>query len=209
MTKLKNRIPAIPTKYKGVRFRSRLEARWAAFFDLVGWGWAYEPLDLRGYIPDFILLFEDHLLVEVKPFMTLEELRSPDLLGKIENSGWDGDAICLGARVFPGKSECWGGTTFEEIDEIGRWGAAGIGIVSQREHEAEEGDEWRWSIGEFSMHIQEDGDCGRWTIAQVLLGWHCYLCGGGWRNPLGFPDYMVHAWTEAGNEVQWKGASDV
>ena len=30
-------IKAIPTTYAGVRFRSRLEARWAAFFDLCGW----------------------------------------------------------------------------------------------------------------------------------------------------------------------------
>jgi len=28
-------IPAIPTRYNGVNFRSRLEAKWAAFFDLL------------------------------------------------------------------------------------------------------------------------------------------------------------------------------
>ena len=34
----------IPTLYGGVRFRSRLEARWAAFFfDVAGWSWEYEP----------------------------------------------------------------------------------------------------------------------------------------------------------------------
>lgn len=46
-------IAAIPTVYNGVQFRSRLEARWAAFFDLCGWRWDYEPLDLNGWIPDF------------------------------------------------------------------------------------------------------------------------------------------------------------
>jgi len=30
-------IAAIPTLYKDVQFRSRLEAKWAAFFDLLGW----------------------------------------------------------------------------------------------------------------------------------------------------------------------------
>ena len=32
-----------PTLYNGRRYRSRLEARWAAFFDLVRWPFEYEP----------------------------------------------------------------------------------------------------------------------------------------------------------------------
>lgn len=44
---------AIPTYYQGIRFRSRLEATWAAFFDQAGWEWKYEPIDLDGWIPDF------------------------------------------------------------------------------------------------------------------------------------------------------------
>ena len=64
---------AIPTRYAGVNFRSRLEARWAAMFDLLNWRWDYEPLDLAGYIPDFVLQFSEPLLVEVKPAMTLGE----------------------------------------------------------------------------------------------------------------------------------------
>lgn len=35
-------IKAIPTTYAGVNFRSRLEARWAAFFDLCGWKYTLE-----------------------------------------------------------------------------------------------------------------------------------------------------------------------
>ncbi len=37
------RVRAIETKYKGCRFRSRLEARWAVFFDALGIKWWYEP----------------------------------------------------------------------------------------------------------------------------------------------------------------------
>lgn len=48
-------IAAHPTKYNGVEFRSRLEARWAAFFDLIEWEWLYEPVDLLGWVPDFQL----------------------------------------------------------------------------------------------------------------------------------------------------------
>lgn len=33
----------IETKYRGYRFRSRLEARWAVFFDTLGLKWWYEP----------------------------------------------------------------------------------------------------------------------------------------------------------------------
>jgi hypothetical protein len=48
-------VKAIPTVYRSTRFRSRLEARWAAFFDLAGWYWVYEPFDCGGWIPDFIV----------------------------------------------------------------------------------------------------------------------------------------------------------
>jgi hypothetical protein len=36
----------IPTMYKGIQFRSRLEARWAVFFDTLGIEWEYET---QGY----------------------------------------------------------------------------------------------------------------------------------------------------------------
>lgn len=54
------RIAAIETQYKGYRFRSRLEARWAVFFDALGIRWEYElegfdlP-DAGRYLPDFYL----------------------------------------------------------------------------------------------------------------------------------------------------------
>ena len=61
------RVAAIPTKYAGVHLRSRLAPRWAAFFDLAGWRWQYELLDLNGWIPDFQLCGKVPALVEVKP----------------------------------------------------------------------------------------------------------------------------------------------
>ena len=52
-------IKAIETKYKGYRFRSRLEARWAVFFEALGIEWAYEyegfDLPVGPYLPDFLL----------------------------------------------------------------------------------------------------------------------------------------------------------
>lgn len=57
--------------YRGIRFRSRLEARWAAFFDSMGWTWAYEPIDLDSWIPDFEV---NGRLAEVKPARSIEDL---------------------------------------------------------------------------------------------------------------------------------------
>lgn len=55
----------IPTTYAGTRFRSRLEGRWAAFFDLIGWRWIYEPFDTANWIPDFLVQGDAPFLVEV------------------------------------------------------------------------------------------------------------------------------------------------
>lgn len=60
-------IKAHPTLYAGVTFRSRLEATWAAFFDLSGIRWDYEPIDLEGWVPDFVLWVASPVYVEVKP----------------------------------------------------------------------------------------------------------------------------------------------
>jgi len=77
-------IAAHPTRYDGVLFHSRLEARWAAFFDLSGWMWQYEPIDLKSWTPDFYVKFNcghsectgyHDLYVEVKPFRSIEEFK--------------------------------------------------------------------------------------------------------------------------------------
>lgn len=73
---------SIPTSYNGINFRSRLEAKWAKMFDLLGWNWEYEPFDLDGYIPDFVLQVPiyagkgriESYIVEIKPAMTRREL---------------------------------------------------------------------------------------------------------------------------------------
>lgn len=64
-------MKAIETYYNGYRFRSRLEARWAVFFDALGAEWEYEiegyDLDALGYyLPDFWLP-EWNCFAEVKP----------------------------------------------------------------------------------------------------------------------------------------------
>lgn len=52
-------MKAIETAYNGYRFRSRLEARWAVFFDTLGIKYEYEnegyDLETGYYLPDFWL----------------------------------------------------------------------------------------------------------------------------------------------------------
>jgi hypothetical protein len=66
------KIKPIETKFLGCRFRSRLEARWACFFQAMGVSWVYEPegynLNGRWYLPDFRLDMEGwEVFAEVKP----------------------------------------------------------------------------------------------------------------------------------------------
>ena len=53
-------LTPIETLYGGVKFRSKLEAQWAMYFDLIGAKWEYEPQPFRlstgkVYVPDFII----------------------------------------------------------------------------------------------------------------------------------------------------------
>jgi hypothetical protein len=64
----------IETRYAGVLFRSRLEARWAVFFDSLKIQWHYEPEGFESaagmrYLPDFFLprLHCCGLYAEIKP----------------------------------------------------------------------------------------------------------------------------------------------
>lgn len=67
---------AIPTVYSGHTFRSRLEARWALFFDQLGVPWLYEAegfeLPSGRYLPDFLLPRLD-TFVELKPVAPTRE----------------------------------------------------------------------------------------------------------------------------------------
>jgi hypothetical protein len=85
MQQVKQIIPAIETSYNGYKFRSRLEARWARFFDVLGVKYEYEPegFDLSKiphigeyldpsdtwYLPDFWLPRQG-CYMEIKPLLT-------------------------------------------------------------------------------------------------------------------------------------------
>lgn len=74
-------IKPIETRYKGYRFRSRLEARWAVFFDALRLEWEYEPQGFElpsgaKYLPDFLIRdrwLAGRIFVEIKRPGSCEE----------------------------------------------------------------------------------------------------------------------------------------
>lgn len=87
-------IKSIDTKYKGYNFRSRLEARWAVYFDYLKLKWEYEKEGFEfivntkkghkivRYLPDFWLP-ELEMWAEVKPIVfDIDEMEKVELLVK-------------------------------------------------------------------------------------------------------------------------------
>lgn len=112
----KNFVKPIPTKYNGVQFRSRLEARWALVFDRSDLDWHYEPegyqLPSGWYVPDFFVSstdpgFEYSCYCEIKPcFPSEEEIRkAAELAWHLETAVY----IYYGPfGAMPKGDEAWG-----------------------------------------------------------------------------------------------------
>lgn len=90
-------IAAIPTVYNGIRYRSRLEARWAALFEILKLPAEYEPADLGQWSPDFLLRSKPKgMLAEVKPISTFENDIATRMATSADRAKWDGDLLLLG-----------------------------------------------------------------------------------------------------------------
>lgn len=145
MTILSGGPTPIPTEYQGILFRSRLEARWAVFFDDIGLDWEYEPegfdLPTRRYLPDFRLTWID------KTYGNWGSKRSPQQLSKSlwfevkpndkflddewkETFQWlvaqtEMDLIVAysipNCRMWWNESRMWFDTVYEERDHYLQW----------------------------------------------------------------------------------------
>ena len=101
-------IKPIETEYKGFLFRSRLEARYAVFFDTLGVKWEYETegyeIDGIRYLPDFWLPMVtcrndevSGVFVEVKPAIRLTPVEE----NKITALGYFKPTFCF--HGLPGQ----------------------------------------------------------------------------------------------------------
>lgn len=178
--KRETKTHAIPTLYKGTQFRSRLEAKWAAFFDALGWKWEYEPLDLDGYIPDFILKWKPAMLVEVKGATDHNTLR--EHIRKIDMSGWAGEFMVVGAVLLESEDD-------PKIESLG--------LLAERQRGF--GDVLGDAVF-FRCTI-----CGRASVAHSTANYACRVsgCHDG-KHHRDFSFSARAAWVKAGNAVQWK-----
>jgi hypothetical protein len=126
----------IPTKYKGVQYRSRLEARWAAFFTHMYWSFRYEPFYLPGYLPDFIIKGpkRDSCLIEVKPAVTQGDYYEavPKVQTALRRGNCKYDLIIVGVTPMP-KSIWTQADPDDEDDLIGYPVADAFGIIGLRQ----------------------------------------------------------------------------
>ncbi len=175
---------SIPTTYRGINFRSRLEAKYAAIFDQLGWTWEYEPVDLKGWIPDFVIKGRKPIYVEIKPVWDHDE---------VERVGSE-IVTALNLRSEDAKAEaliC--GAHLPENN----FGVPALG--------------WLWDSWDNS-----------WSPSHVfkLEGGGHDICSdvgsyGGRITGIHDGDHHLHLgaadlrsmWVEAGNIVQWRGAS--
>jgi len=85
--------------YRGYRFRSRLEARWAVFFDSIGLQFEYEPEGFvlpsgQCYLPDFCVVTPQgkRCWYEVKPITTRVDAKFDEFKFATIDHLFDGDA---------------------------------------------------------------------------------------------------------------------
>jgi len=173
------KLAAIATSYAGVLFRSRLEAKWAAFFDLVGWRWTYEPLDLPGWIPDFMLAGVPRgVLVEVKPGHEWPATEAE--LGAIETPH---EILIVGEAPFLQRGA-------ENGDLLGR--------INDRYSDGATGG--RWQGAEFGRNR-----LGGFGFGADFNSFHDRISGihAGTSSIVPDTERAIELWRKAGNAVQW------
>lgn len=192
-------IAAIPTEYKGHKYRSRLEARWAAFMDLLNWRHEYEPFDLGKWSPDFQVVSDleaSRVLVEVKPISRLDKQTADKAVQACverqlhhELSG----VLIVGTNpVINNRIVQIGWVSRLEIDENPKllWQPALLLWIPEEDRPG------------FRIDVPILNDDGVW---QTLFQYECYdeLPGphqSGW-----YGEHTMSMWGQASNTVQWLG----
>jgi len=197
----------IPTLYKDIQFRSRLEARWAAFFDLLGWRWEYEPYDLPGWIPDFIIpcpgtgYGRKNILVEVKPIDNFDEFKDEEKIINALKNGWDygREILVLGYSVS--RTAVCNPIEGSPINEFPRIGFLGEFIGADVDYLFYDAIVCKYQDS-WGLHHAIDWRINRITGKKDLWGkdvdWN--------RDEKEVIKEVISLWAKAGNTVQWKPA---
>jgi len=135
-------IKAIETEYNGYRFRSRLEARWAVFFDIASIKYLYEYQgfvlnDSRNYLPDFYLP-KFNVFVEIKSDRSHDDGKARKFAESFTDfdKEYGGIILCYGDPmnddlIFMTQSECDedGGGWYENECFFGRELSSGEKLI--------------------------------------------------------------------------------
>ncbi|MDB5069419.1 MAG: hypothetical protein JWM87_530 [Candidatus Eremiobacteraeota bacterium] len=162
-------------------------------FDRLGWEHHYEPYDLSGWIPDFVITGNGpDLLVEVKPTFDFYKRIGE----KIYNSGAVHEALFLfaGLRKPEGFRQ---GATPGYLAEDFRW--------LQDHPETQDAPDWCWGPAVFVVDRREGA---RYDIIHGEQNFDCRVHGG---HMYGDPpwdiapmDEIAALWADAGNTVQYR-----
>jgi len=189
-------IKAKPTKYGQTQFRSRLEARWAAMFDLLRWEYIYEPFDLDYWSPDFLILGAYKIFVEVKPILWFDgpvaDKMQRNLSRWMKECGVSGcvEPLLLGASPFVDYKghACMGWCAEIEPDGEFWWDGAVPGIWDKEN-----------PLGRYGYCHAWGGYCDR------ITGGYDGGCHGAGIGEFETAAIALHAlWAQAGNLTQWK-----
>lgn len=188
-------VTGIETVYAGTLFRSRLEAKWAAFMTALGWDWTYEPFDAKGYIPDFAVSGQMPLLIEVKPAIGIGAMSEyvPRIERAIEGC-WDHDVLVVGVSPLLPSKDAW-----DRRDRAG-------GLMGERCWGVDGDDGWGWDEALWLSCRSEHKDHLGVALAHSVLSYA--------GRPCGFYDGNVHlepvdgaflaeAWAQATNATRW------
>lgn len=155
------KIRPIPTTYRGIAYRSRLEARWACFFALAGIAAEYEAegydLDGTWYLPDFWIA-PWKLFIECKPVEpTAEEERKCQMLSTLSGNPVllviSGPLACMGRLYIPEGGEFTGLATRAGLSHCRRCNAMLVAYAGA--------DCWGWRLLE---PCRAGGQCtDKWT----------------------------------------------
>ena len=187
----------VPTAYRGTHFRSRLEAKWAAFFDLIGWSWIYEPMDADGYIPDFLIEGPAPFFVEVGPVYTPAEYVAKAQKANLAAESLGRDLLIVGMAAVANMPDA----CHPDVPAAGWLGEYGeyfpSGWQMNQVYPLEPG--FAWGHGNW-------GQC----CYDHLGVWHDFMNYGhrpwseGKEDTSASETWIMDRWSEASNTVQWR-----